>query len=123
MASPYRRRRPSLLHNFWVYRRLVLVALVLGLLLWFIWANYERVTVAFPFGLGHVSSTTGVIILTSFTVGSLTTALVATLLWAIRNRRSQKTSESPDKGPPDDDLPPPDYASKAGEGLSNSRWP
>ena len=123
MGSPYKRRRVSLLRNLWVYRWLVVVALVLGLLLWFIWANNEKVTIAFPFGLGHVSSTTGVIILTSFTVGAMTAVLVTTLLWAIRNRRSQRTSESPDKGLPDDDLPPPDYASKAGEGLSNSRWP
>ena len=123
MGSPYRRRRTSLLRSVWVYRRLVLVALVLGLLLWFIWANNEKVTIAFPFGFGHVSSTTGIIILTSFLVGSLTTGLVTTLLWAIRVRRSQKTSESSTKTDMDDDLPPPDYASKAGEGLSNTQWP
>ncbi len=122
MASPYKRRRPSLLLNFWVYRRVVLVALMLGLLLWFIWANNGAVTVAFPFGLGHVSSTTGIIILTSFLVGSVTTALVTTLLWALRVRRSQKTIDSPVKDESDDDLPPPGYASKPGEGLSNSRW-
>jgi len=123
MGSPYKRRRPSLLRNLWVYRRLVLVALVLGLLLWFIRANNEKVTIAFPFGLGQVISTTGIIILTSFLVGSLTSVLVTTLLWAIRVRRSQKTSDDPAKGPPDDDLPPPDYGAKAGEGLSNTRWP
>ena len=70
MTSPYKRRRPSILRNFWVYRRLVLVAMVLGLLLWFIWANNEQVTVAFPFRLGKVTSSVGVIILTSALVGS-----------------------------------------------------
>lgn len=123
MGSPYKRRRASLVRNLWVYRRLVLVALVLGLLLWFIRANNENVTIAFPFGLGQVFSTTGIIILTSFLVGAVTSVLVTTLLWAIRVRRSQKTTDGPDKGGIDDDLPPPDYAAKAGEGLSDSRWP
>ena len=51
-SSPYKRRRPSIVRNFWVYRRLVGLAVVLGLMLWFIWANNAPVTVAFPFGLG-----------------------------------------------------------------------
>jgi uncharacterized integral membrane protein len=122
MTSPYRRRRPSILRNFWVYRRLVLVALVLGLLLWFIWANNDKVTVAFPFGLGKVTSSTGVIILASALVGSGTTLLVTTLYLAIRARRSGKHPELGEKPPVDDELPPPDYAAKTGEGLSGQRW-
>ena len=39
MASPYKRRRPSLVRNFWVYRRVVGLAMALGLMLWFIWAG------------------------------------------------------------------------------------
>ena len=126
MSTPYKRRRPNLLHNLYIYRHLVLVALVMGLLLWFIWANNDKVTIAFPFGLGHASSTTGIIILTSFLFGALTGTLATTLVWAIRVRRSQKTIESQNKPAShgdDDDLPPPDYAAKAGEGLPDSRWP
>ncbi len=123
MSSPYRRRRPSILHNFWVYRRLVLVALVLGLLLWFIWANNEKVTVAFPFRLGQVTSSVGVIILASALVGSVATLLVTTLYGAIRARRASRSADTLDKGRLDDDLPPPDYAAKTGEGLSGSRRP
>ena len=52
MASPYKRRRPSLVRNFWVYRKLIALAMVLGLMLWFIWANNAPVTVSFPFRLG-----------------------------------------------------------------------
>jgi uncharacterized integral membrane protein len=126
MGSPYKRRKPSLLRNFWVYRRLVLVALVLGLLLWFIWANGEQVSVTFPFRLGNVSSSVGVIILASALVGSLTTLLVVTLYFAIRARRTSRhldeSGSGSGKGLADDDLPPPDYASKTGEGLSGSRW-
>ena len=60
MASPYKRRRKrSLIRNLWVYRRLVALAVVVGLLLWFVLTNNERVTIAFPFRLGSFQSTTG----------------------------------------------------------------
>jgi uncharacterized integral membrane protein len=123
MTTPYKRRRPSILRNFWVYRRLVLAALVLGLLLWFIWANNATVTVAFPFRLGHLDSSVGVIILASALVGAVATLMVTTLYLAIRSRRASRPADSYEKGRPDDDLPPPDYAAKTGEGLSGSRWP
>ena len=119
MASPYMRRKPSILRNVWVYRRLVMVAVVLGLLLWFVGTNRERVTIAFPFRLGQVSSTTGVIILVSALVGSLATVLVMTVLWAFRARRSPRLDEPDGKERFEDgDLPPANYAAKAGEGLS-----
>ena len=38
-------------------------------MLWFIWANDTPVTVAFPFRLGHLDSTLGVVILLSAIVG------------------------------------------------------
>src|SRR6185503_16113296 len=71
MPYQYKRRRPSIIRNFWVYRRLIGTAILLGLMLWFIWANGDPVTVAFPFGLGKLSSTTGIVILLSALVGSL----------------------------------------------------
>lgn len=124
MTSPYRRRRPSILRNLWVYRRLVLVALLLGLLLWFIWANNAEVVVAFPFRLGHLKSSVGVIILASALVGAVATLLVTTLTLAIRARRASRPADTLEKGHlDDDDLPPSDYAAKTGEGLSGSRWP
>ena len=88
MAYEYKRRRPSIIRNFWVYRRLIGTAILLGLMLWFIWANDAQVTVAFPFGLGKLTSTTGVVILMSALVGSLATILVTTLIFAIRRIRT-----------------------------------
>ena len=41
MPYEYKRRRPSIIRNFWVYRRLIGTAVLLGLMLWFIWANDE----------------------------------------------------------------------------------
>ena len=100
MASPYKRRRPSIVRNFWVYRRLVGLAMVLGLMLWFIWANDAAVTVAFPFGLGTLESTTGLVILLSALVGSVMTALTMTLVLAWRRVRSGGTRTADDEDTP-----------------------
>lgn len=124
-GSPYyKRRRRSLVRNLWVYRRLVALAVVLGLILWFVLTNNERVSIAFPFGLGSFRSTTGLVILLSTLVGSLATGLALTVVWAVRYRgRLGPEDESVGPADPgrgvraDDDLPPPDYAAKTGEGL------
>ena len=120
-SSYYKRRKRSLIRNLWVYRRLVAVAIVLGLILWFILTNNERVTIAFPFGLGNYPSTTGLVILLSAMVGSFATALTMTLVWAIRRARLDRDegpAAFPAKSPIVDELPPPDYAAKTGEGLN-----
>ncbi len=129
-GSPYyKRRRHSLVRNLWVYRRLVALAVVLGLILWFVLTNNERVSIAFPFGLGNFQSTTGLVILLSALVGSLATGLALTIYWAIRTRgRLGGDDDAGDlpgvsKPRPDllDDLPPPNYASQTGEGLNRDR--
>jgi uncharacterized integral membrane protein len=123
MAYQYKRRRPSILRNFWVYRRLIGSAVLLGLTLWFIWANDAAVTVAFPFRLGHLSSTVGVVILLSALVGSLLTFLVMTVVMTMRKiRRPQGQPEPQATNALDEDRPPPDYAAKTTEGFSNTTW-
>ena len=118
-TSPYKRRKPSLLRNFWVYRRLILAAFVLGLLLWFVASNNQKVTIVFPFGLGSFPSTTGLVILLSALVGSLVTGLILTLLWAFRLAKPGRSETGPEKTRVDlDELPPPDYAAKTGDGLA-----
>jgi uncharacterized integral membrane protein len=125
MAYQYKRRKPSILRNFWVYRRLVGAAVLLGLMLWFIWANNAPVTVSFPFGLGAVSSSLGIVVLLSATAGSVVTILMMTVIYAIRKIRISQgegldgTSTSPELG---EDRPPSDYASKTTEGFSNAPW-
>src|ERR1017187_8757421 len=44
MPYEYKRRRPSIIRNFWVYRRLIGTAILLGLMLWFISVNHDVVT-------------------------------------------------------------------------------
>lgn len=123
MAYQYKRRRPSIIRNFWVYRRLIGVAALLGLMLWFIWANDAAVTVAFPFGMGAYQSTLGVIILLSALFGSLLTVLAMTVFFALRKMRGEHAPADPvEARDHDDDRPPPDYASKTEEGFRNNPW-
>jgi uncharacterized integral membrane protein len=123
MASPYKRRRPSLVRNFWVYRRLIALAMVLGLMLWFIWANNTTVTVSFPFGMGKLTSTTGLVILLSALVGSLVTALIFTMFFAVRRIQATNSKEGGEVPPINaEDRPPPDYAAKTSEGFDEARW-
>jgi len=123
MPYEYKRRKPSIIRNFWVYRRLIGTAILLGLMLWFIWANHEPVTVSFPFGLGKLTSTTGVVILLSALVGSLVTILVTTLIFAIRRIRSPHVlHDQPGPTATAADRPPADYAAKTTEGFPNAHW-
>ena len=123
MAYQYKRRRPSIIRNFWVYRRLIGTAVLMGLMLWFIWANDAQVTVAFPFRLGTYQSSVGVVILLSALCGSLLTMLGMTVFFALRKiRGGQAPSEAVDTRDLDDDRPPTDYAAKTEDGIRNSQW-
>ncbi len=115
--APYKRRRRSLIRNFWVYRRLVILAMILGLTLWFVWANNAAVTVAFPFGLGRLNSSLGLVILLSVLVGSVATALAGTITFAVHRARTGKERLPDDLDSPTlgEDLPPADYAYRASE--------
>ena len=121
--SPYKGRRPSIVRNFWIYRRLVALACALGLMLWFIWAIDAVVTVAFPFGLGVWTSTTGLVILLSALCGSVVTALAITLFFTLRRVRGPSDKADDEVATPQaDDRPPADYAVRTTEGFSESRW-
>ncbi len=119
MAYEYKRRRPSIIRNFWVYRRLIGTAILLGLMLWFIWANDDQVTVAFPFGLGKLTSTTGVVILLSALVGSVATILVTTVIFAIRRIRTHANTRtiSPTRPNRPPTAPPPTTPPKPRKGF------
>jgi uncharacterized integral membrane protein len=123
MAYQYKRIRPSIIRNLWVYRRLVGSAILLGLMLWFVWANNTPVNVLFPFRLGHLNSALGVVILLSAIVGSLATVLIMTVVWTARKfRGSQGTSVSQNPTELAEDCPPPDYAAKTTEGFPSAPW-
>jgi uncharacterized integral membrane protein len=123
MPYQYRRRRPSIIRNFWVYRRLILTAILLGVMLWFIWANGAPVTVAFPFGMGQFTSTTGIVILMSALVGSVLTMLATGVVLALRRLRGGPgPQDQSNPADPISDRPPPDYAAKTTEGFPNPHW-
>ena len=125
MATPYKRRRPALLRNLWVYRQLVAAAVVLGVMLWFILINGSAVAVAFPFGLGKLESTLGLLILLSAAAGSLATVLVGGIVMATRRYRrpgGRYPSRDDDPEAIPDDRPPTDYAAKTTEGFTGAPW-
>jgi uncharacterized integral membrane protein len=123
MPYEYKRRRPSILRNFWVYRRLIGTAILLGLMLWFILANNTQVTVRFPFGLGELTSTTGIVILMSALVGSVATSLIWTVVIAVRRvRGTPSLQDQPNPTELPEDRPPPDYAAKTADGFPNAHW-
>jgi uncharacterized integral membrane protein len=124
MAYQYKRRRLAIVRNFWVYRRLIGAAVLLGLMLWFIWVNSAPVVVKFPFGLGEYTSTVGVVMLLTALVSSVTTILVMTLILAVKRIRSgsQAGVEQPRRPELGGDRPPPDYAAKTTDGFSNAQW-
>lgn len=118
-----------LIRNAWVYRKLIALAFVLGLLLWFIWINDTPVVVLFPFGLGSLDSTSGIVMLLGALVGSLATALGFGLWWTLhraRNRPRDRVEPAPPAKPARldelDDLPPPDYGARTSEGFPDARW-
>jgi uncharacterized integral membrane protein len=123
MATPYKRRRPSLLRNLWVYRWLILLAFVLGLMLWFVVINADPVTVYFPFHLGQISSRLGLVLLLAGMAGSAVTAVGMTLVLAIRHHRAGTAGPGGIEPRVDDeDRPPADYAAKTKEGFPDAPW-
>ena len=123
-TSPYRRRRPALLRNLWVYRHVVAAAAVIGLLGWFCWSNNAPVAVTLPFGLGRIDGSLGLVILLSALLGSIVTTLVLGLLLTLRKLRSRGGIADEGVGDPDfaDERPPSDYASKTPEGFPGAKW-
>ena len=124
MSSPYRRRKPSLIRNFWIYRYVIAAAFVLGVLLWFIATNSAPVQVVFPFGLGTIASTAGLTLLLGAVAGSLLTLLALGVVFGLRRLKARPASSELEKeaGVFDDDLPPSDYAANAPEGFDDAPW-
>ncbi|GAC1343140.1 MAG: hypothetical protein NVSMB14_07480 [Isosphaeraceae bacterium] len=124
VSSPYKRRKPLILHRLWISRYLIAAAFVLGVTLWFMFSNRSEVSVAFPFGLGTITSKLGIVILLSFIAGSLTTALAMTVFFAMRKLRGDSRGDD-GYGPPSslpDDRPPTDYGAKTSEGFTEPPW-
>ncbi len=125
MTSRQNRHQHSMLQTLWVYRNLILIAFALGVLLWFILINNTAVEVHFPFGLGTIGSTTGMITLLSTFLGAVLGAAGLGVFLAIRRLKGSPDEADVVKGTKpirEDDLPPSDYAAKAPEGLSPRSW-
>jgi uncharacterized integral membrane protein len=123
MTSPYKRRRSSLVRSFWFYRWLIVLAFVLGLMLWFVVINDTQVTVYFPFRMGQISSRLGLVLLLAGMAGSALTAVTMALVLAVRRHRATGADTAgAESSAHDDDRPPADYAVKAKEGFPDAPW-
>lgn len=123
MNTPIDRNKPSYwLSTLWTSRRLILAAIVLGILLWFILANSQLVTIHFPFGLGRPTASIGLIVLLSAAAGSGLTMLLMTFLKAMERYRPPARTHSEPRQHIPDIRPPADYAARTPEGFSDAPW-
>ena len=82
------------------------------------------VLVAFPFGMGSLTSSSGIVILLSAMAGSVLTMMAMGVLFALRRLKAGPQASEVEKEAAvfDDDLPPSDYAAKAPEGFDDAPW-
>jgi uncharacterized integral membrane protein len=85
---------PRMLRNLWVYRRLLALALMMGIALSFVVQNRVALKVTFPF-LGEIDSTSGIVMLASAALGAVACWLVMTFRHALREARGQKGEPEP----------------------------
>ncbi len=81
---------PRMIRNLWIYRRLLALAVLLGVALFFVIINRESVKVSFPF-LGGIDSTSGIVMLVSAALGAAVCWLVMTFRQAMQKARDQRT--------------------------------
>lgn len=124
MAVPYKRRRSAgFVRNVWVYRKLILAAILLGLTLWFIVMNATEVAVWFPFGFGPWRTTSGMAILLGAMAGSALTGLLLTVFLTMRRFKGPSgRDDDADPGAIPEERPPTDYAAKTPEGFGRTDW-
>lgn len=80
---------PQMIRNLWIYRRLLALAVLLGVALFFVLSNLEPVKVSFPF-LGEIVSRSGIVMLVSAALGAVVCWLVMTFRHAMREARAQR---------------------------------
>jgi uncharacterized integral membrane protein len=80
---------PQMIRNVWIYRRLLALAVLLGVALFFVLSNREPVKVSFPF-LGGIDSRSGIVMLVSAALGASVCWLVMTFRHAMREARDQR---------------------------------
>jgi uncharacterized integral membrane protein len=78
-----------MMRNIWIYRRLLALAVLLGITLSFVVSNREKVKVTFPF-LGEIDSTSGILMLASAALGAAVCWLVMTFRQALHEARDRK---------------------------------
>ena len=99
---------PQMIRNLWIYRRVLLLAVLLGLVASFVWSNRKPIEVSFLiFTISDASA--GVVMLVSAALGAGATWLVLTFRYAVQSAREQKGSsgQQPEKPPQEGQEVPP----------------
>ena len=97
---------PRMIRNLWIYRRVLLLAVVLGLVASFVWSNNEPVKISFPLVRLEISSTSGLVMLVSAALGAGATWLVLTFRLAVQSAREQKLRSAEQPGKPQQESQP-----------------
>ncbi len=84
---------PQMIRNLWIYRRLLGLAVLLGVVLFFVVSNRATVDVTFPL-IGKFESSVGLVMLASAALGAVVTWLVMTFRHAWREAKCERETAS-----------------------------
>jgi len=80
---------PQMIRNLWIYRKVILFAVVLGVIATFVLSNNDPVRVNFPF-LGEISSRSGVVMLICVLLGAGVTWIVMTFRVTLEEAKQEQ---------------------------------
>ena len=89
---------PRMIRNIWIYRSVIALAVLLGIICGFVLSNREEVDVRFPF-IGTVRSWAGVLILVSAALGSAATWVIMTFRSTLVRARQEKQRQEQEAVP------------------------
>ena len=84
---------PRMIRNLWIYRRVIALAVLVGIGLWFVASHRDDVRVQFPF-VGEIHSWSGVVMLVSAALGAAITWLVMTFRFTLREAREKRVTQA-----------------------------
>ena len=93
---------PRMIRNLWIYRKVILLAIVVGVVVSFLWTNKREVDVNFPF-VGTITSYLGIVMMVSAALGAGLTWMVMTFRFSIQQARQDQAETTLATEPADDE--------------------
>ena len=107
----------QMIRNLWIYRKVILLAIILGVVLSFLWTNDERVRVRFPF-VERLDSSLGIVMLVSALLGAGATWLYMTFRRTIVQAREMQGLKADSRAEQGRKQPQPDAPIEPSESRS-----